>query len=81
MSGSCEHEYFYAGYRYAHGSTSRPGTAAVNRYYAHVYRCKKCLDLVLEMAPRTQGSFEEVQEGAVMASVKEWDLMLKRKGE
>ena len=43
MATDCEHKYQYAGVRYALGGRSRPGSGAVNVYYAHVYFCEHCL--------------------------------------
>lgn len=47
----CEHKYQYAGVRYALGGHPRPGSGAVNVYYAHVYFCEKCLNKRSEPVP------------------------------
>lgn len=47
----CDHKYQYAGVRYSLGAHPRPGSGAVNVYYAHVYFCERCLSKRSEPIP------------------------------
>ena len=40
-----QHDYAYTGVRFKDDPSSRPGGSARDRYFAHVFHCRKCLDL------------------------------------
>lgn len=57
----CDHQFQYAGVRYAHGSENRPGSGSKTRYYAHVYFCPSCLETRGEpISGIDQSSYEKV---------------------
>lgn len=63
----CEHDYEYAGVRYCHGYQNRPGSGATNRYYAHVYFCRKCTETKgepIEDRERRWNSYQKVDFAA-----------------
>lgn len=65
---TCEHKYVPNGVRYALGTGNRPGSGAVNVYYAHAYVCEKCLDKRFEPIPfdwdHRPSSYEKIRYDA-----------------
>lgn len=79
----CEHKFTYAGVRFAHGANPRPGSGAVNRYYAHVYFCEKCLEKKSEPIKGIDDcSYFDIQFGATPGTkdecVPEYDRTYRR---
>lgn len=64
----CEHDYAYTGVRFKDGLENRPGSGAKDRYYAHVFHCRKCLDVRSEQIGAEGNTYEEVRYGATPAA-------------
>ena len=64
----CEHDFTYQGLIACNGDNLRPGSGAVNRYYAHVYFCRRCLQKRYENVPGDFNSYEKLENGAVLGS-------------
>lgn len=60
----CDHQFAYAGVRYAHGSNNRPGSGAKQRYYAHVYYCTKCTETRGEPITGDWNSYQKLEFNA-----------------
>ena len=63
----CDHDFDYAGVRFAHGKWPRPGSGAATRYYAHVYFCRKCTKTrgePIEDRERVYHSYQKLEFGA-----------------
>jgi hypothetical protein len=67
----CDHDFSYIGVRYSQGWNNRPGSGATNRYYAHVYMCRKCTDLKgepIEDRHQSWNSYQDILFGATPGS-------------
>ncbi|UTC28272.1 hypothetical protein GURKE_02410 [Brevundimonas phage vB_BpoS-Gurke] len=68
MSQACEHDYVYTGVRFKEDPYTRAGGSARDRYYAHVFHCRRCLAVRSEQIGCLGTSFDPVQFDATPAA-------------
>ena len=68
-----EHDYAYTGVRYKDDPYNRPGGSAHDRYYAHVFHCRKCLHVRSEQIGAVGTNWDQIQFDATPAAGDEVD--------
>lgn len=68
MCAENEHDYRYTGVRFKDDPFNRPGGSARDRYYAHVFHCRKCLDIKSEQIGSDGTTYDGIKYNATPAS-------------
>lgn len=74
MTLACTHDYAYSGVRFKEDPYSRPGSSARDRYFAHVFHCRRCLAMRSEQIGAIGTSFDPVPFDATPAAGDEVQL-------
>ena len=68
MCAENDHDYVYTGVRFKDDPFNRPGGSAHDRYYAHVFHCRKCLDVKSEQIGRDGTNYDGIKYDATPAA-------------